>query len=250
MTKSFEIVFAVPMECQSCVDAVSRSLKSLNGVSKYDIDLKSNLVTTEGSVPPSEIVKAIQSTGKDAIIRGTGAPNSAAVCILESFDPKDIQQPVKGLARIVSVGANDLVVDLTVNGLPQGVYYPSIRKSGNLSKGALSTGECFYPLGPLEVDQPVSESTTINSLGAASPTVEEGSLYAGQGFLHADLNISDLIGRSVILSKLKDKTAPDSLCGVIARSAGAWENDKQVCSCSGKTVWQERSEALAKGLKL
>ena len=172
MTKSFEIVFAVPMECQSCVDAVSQSLKSLNGVSL--IDLKSNIVTTEGSVPPSEIVKAIQSTGKDAIIRGTGKPNSAAVCILESFDPKDYQQPVKGLARIESVGDNDLVVDLTVNGLPKGTYYPSIRKSGNLSKGALSTGGCFYPLAPLDVDQPASESTVINSLGAASHTSEEG----------------------------------------------------------------------------
>ena len=80
---------------------------------------------------------------------------------------------------------------------------PSIRKSGNLSKGALSTGECFYPLGPLEVDQPVSESTTINSLGAASPTVEEGSLYAGQGFLHADLNISDLIGQKCHLVEVE-----------------------------------------------
>lgn len=250
MTKSFEIVFAVPMECQACVDAVSLSLKSLNGVSKYDIDLKSNLVTTEGSVPPSQIVKAIQSTGKDAIIRGTGAPNSAAVCILESFDQKDYEQPVKGLARIVSVGGSDIVIDLTVNGLPKGTYYPSIRASGNLSNGALSTGSCFYQLAPLEVDTPANASTVINSLGAATPSPENGQLYAGQGFLHANLNISDLIGRSVILSKLKDETASDSLCGVIARSAGAWENDKQVCSCSGKTVWQERSDALSKGLNV
>lgn len=250
MTKSFEIVFAVPMECQSCVESISQSLRSLNGVSKYDIDLKSNLVTTEGSVPPSEIVKTIQLTGKDAIIRGTGAPNSAAICILESFDPKDSQQPVKGLARIVRVGANDLVVDLTINGLPKGTYYPSIRKSGNLSKGALSTGACFYPLAPLEVDKLANESTIINSLGAAAFSSNDSELYSGQGFLHANLNISDLIGRSVILSKFKDETAPDSLCGVIARSAGVWENDKQVCSCSGKTVWQERSDALARGLKV
>lgn len=250
MYKSFEIVFAVPMECQSCVEAISQSLKTMKGISKYDINLQSNIVTTEGSVPPSEIVKAIQTTGKDAIIRGTGKPDSAAVCILESFDPKDYQQPVKGLARIVNVSANDLVVDLTVNGLPKGTYYPSIRTSGNLANGALSTGACFYPLAPVEVDHPVSDSTTINSHGAASPSPEEGPLYAGQGFLHANLNISDLIGRSVILSKLKNEISPDSLCGVIARSAGAWENDKQVCSCSGKTVWQERSDAVAKGLKV
>lgn len=250
MTKSFEIVFAVPMECQACVESVSKSLKMLNGITKYDISLESNLVTTEGSVPPSEIAKAIQSTGKDAIIRGTGKPNSAAVCILESFDTKDYQQPVKGLARIVSVAKTDLVVDLTVNGLAKGTYYPSIRNSGNLSNGALSTGDCFYQLPPIEVDTPSDASTTINSVGAATHNASPDTSYSGQGFLPASLGISDLIGRSIIFSRLKDETAPDSLCGVIARSAGAWENDKQVCSCSGKTVWQERTDALAKGLSV
>ncbi|KAF6063012.1 Heavy-metal-associated domain family protein [Candida albicans] len=231
MTNTFEIVFAVPMECDSCVDSIASVLKGLDGVEKFNINLKDNLVSTEGSLPPSEISKAIQSTGKDAIIRGTGKPDSAAVCILESFDPNDIQHPVKGLARLVEVSPNDLFVDLTVNGLPKGVYYPSIRVSGNLSQGALSTGPSFYELNPIEVKTP-----------------EDSTLYAGQAFLHAKLNINQLIGRSIILSKIKDQVAPDSLCGVIARSAGVWENDKQVCSCSGKTVWQERIDARVKGV--
>lgn len=251
MTKSFEIVFNVPLECESCVESVSKVLKPINGISHFDIDLKENLVTTEGSIPPSEIVKAIQSTGRDAIIRGTGKPNSAAVCILESFDEKDYQQPVKGLARIVSVGDNDIVVDLTVNGLVKGTYYPSIRSSGNLSLGALSTGRLFYELAPVDVETPSDSSTIINSLGAfeAIKTSSGSSLFSGHGFLEANLSINDLIGRSIILSKLKNEVAPDSLCGVIARSAGVWENDKQVCSCSGKTVWQERVDAIQKGLR-
>ena len=41
---------------------------------------------------------------------------------------------------------------------------------------------------------------------------------------------------------------PDTLVGVIARSAGVWDNDKTVCSCSGKSVWQERAELLGKGM--
>lgn len=246
MTNSFEIVFAVSMECDSCVDSIASVLKGLDGVEKFNINLKDNLVSTEGSLPPSEISKAIQSTGKDAIIRGTGKPDSAAVCILESFDPNDIQHPVKGLARLVEVSPNDLFVDLTVNGLPKGVYYPSIRVSGNLSQGALSTGPSFYELNPIEVKTPVNAETTISSRGAKLE--EDSTLYAGQAFLHAKLNINQLIGRSIILSKIKDQVAPDSLCGVIARSAGVWENDKQVCSCSGKTVWQERVDARVKGV--
>lgn len=245
MTQSFEIVFGVPLECGACVDSVSAALSKVDGIERYDVDLDRNLVTTKGSIPPSKIVKAIQASGKDAIIRGTGKPNSAAVCILESFDQKDVKKPVKGLARIVSVSPGNIFVDLTVNGLAKGVYYPSFRASGDLSRGALSTGSLFHQLSPVDVDIPADESTTIGSRGAFS----DFKLFAGQSFLHAKLDINDLIGRSLILSNTKDTIAPDSLCGVIARSAGAWENDKQVCSCSGKTVWEERIDAKIIGHK-
>ncbi|KAI5969957.1 hypothetical protein CANMA_000997 [Candida margitis] len=249
MTASaFEIVFAVPMECNACVDSIANALKPLQGIDKFDINLKSNLVTTEGSLPPSEIAKAIQATGRDAIIRGTGKPDSAAVCILESFDPKDRLKPVKGLARIVQVSPQNVFVDLTVNGLPKGVYYPSIRSSGNLSEGALSTGKSFYTLDPVNVNQPSNASTTINSLGAGTSEDSSEELYAGQSFLYAKLAPNEIIGRSIILSKLQNEVTKDSLVGVIARSAGAWENDKQICSCSGKTIWQERTDAKAQGV--
>lgn len=246
MTRLFEIVFNVPMECQSCVDSVNGALESLSGLENVKIDLPSQTVTVKGCLPPSEIVKKIQETGKDAIIRGTGKPNSAAVCILESFDPKDIHQPVKGLARFVAVGDNELVVDLTINGLPQGTYYPLIRTSGNLVEGAFSTGGLFHAFAPIEADQPSDMTTKINSVGAFSDSSLK--LYSGQSFLQAQLKVHELIGRSMVLSKLKSEITSDALCGVIARSAGAWENYKHVCSCTGKTVWQERVDAVNRGI--
>ena len=251
---SFQIVFAVPLECQSCVDSISHVLKGLGGIKSYDIDLEDNLVTTTGTTPPSTIIKAIQNTGKDAIIRGTGQPNSAAVCILESFDPKDMKTPVKGLARIVLVSPKDIYVDLTISGLDKGVYYPSIRSCGNLSEGAKSTGPLFHELAPVDVTE---APVTINSLGAANTendfvssaasTIGTSS-FSGQAFLHAPLSINDLIGRSVVISSSKGEVVDDSLCGVIARSAGVWENNKQVCSCSGKSVWEERVDARERGV--
>lgn len=246
VSNEFEMLFAVPLECQACVDSVSKALASVSEITKFNVDLQNNLVTTTGSVAPSQIVRSIQATGKDAIIRGTGKPNSAAVCILESFDEKDFANPVKGLARIVSLGDSDAVVDLTVNGLPAGTYYPSIRASGNLSQGALSTGKLFYDLGLILVNEPLSVETVIKSEGAHQKPISDS--FAGQSFLHAKLNVSELIGRSIILSRVKDSIASDSICGVIARSAGVWENDKQVCSCSGKTVWQERGDAKKRGV--
>ena len=60
-----------------------------------------------------------------------------------------------------------------------------------------------------------------------------------------------MIGRSIVVSRKTeqfDKEDPDTLVGVIARSAGVWDNDKTVCSCSGKTVWEERTEQTSKGM--
>ena len=60
---------------------------------------------------------------------------------------------------------------------------------------------------------PVNAETTISSRGAKLE--EDSTLYAGQAFLHAKLNINQLIGRSIILSKIKDQVAPDSLCELL-----------------------------------
>lgn len=220
------------MECESCVSTVKNAIKDIKGITSFDIDLKEQRLKVEGSAPPSSIVKAIQSTGKDAIIRGTGKPNSAAVCILESF--QDNVNPVKGLARIVSVNPDEVLIDLTMNGVSKGIYYPSIRSNGNISNGALSTGTSIFQMKPVEVNE------KSNLIG----------LFSGQQFVTLPLKIHELIGRSMVLSKLEDKVGEEDFVGVIARSAGAWENDKHVCSCTGKTVWQERDDAHEKGIEV
>jgi len=234
LTQLEQTVYNVELTCQSCVDSVKKALRDVNGLTKFDIDLKNQRVMVEGIAPPSSIVQAIQATGRDAIIRGTGKPNSAAVSILESFNEQDKFAPVKGLARIVSTNDERLLVDITLNGLPKGTYYPSFRKSGDISQGALSTGDLFHEFPEIKVDTPS----------------DLPNLFSGQNFASANLKISDLIGRSMVVSSSKDQITPGSLAGVIARSAGVWENDKQVCSCSGKTVWQERQDAQKQGVHI
>lgn len=46
------------------------------GIQKVDASLKDQLVFIEGTAPPSSIVSAIQDTGRDAILRGSGTTNS------------------------------------------------------------------------------------------------------------------------------------------------------------------------------
>ena len=46
------------------------------GINKVEANLKDQLVYIEGTAPPSSIVNAIESTGRDAILRGSGTTNS------------------------------------------------------------------------------------------------------------------------------------------------------------------------------
>ena len=49
------------------------------GINKVTPNLKQQLISVEGTTAPSSIVQAIQSTGRDAILRGSGASDSQAL---------------------------------------------------------------------------------------------------------------------------------------------------------------------------
>src|SRR5205807_916343 len=67
------------------------------------------------------------------------------------------------------------------------------------------------------------------------------------------LKVWDLIGRSMVISKNEDdlgkggneqskidgNSGPGLITGIIARSAGAFQNTKKICTCSGQTLWEE-----------
>ena len=209
------------------------------GIVNVNADLRKQLVAVEGTAAPSKIVSAIQSTGRDAILRGSGKSNSndpwpltsiqndglliscstgAAVSILETHAP-GIPNPVRGLARMVRISPKLTIVDLTVRGLSPGTYYATIRQNGDISRGAASTGGVWQGgdadeepsgnLGEMKVDK-------------------SGN---GSVLLDRPVEISELIGRSFVVSQRKEGLVgddKDTVCGVIARSAGVWENDKTV----------------------
>lgn len=233
MSQVFETVYNVPLTCQSCVDSVSKELLKNEGITNVKCDLTTQTVSVEGSTPPSQIIESIQNTGRDAIVRGTGKPNSAAVCILEDFtkEVSDLSgqqdRDVYGLARLISTKVDEMFVDLTLTGMkPNGEYYASIRSSGDLSRGPLSTGKSIFTLPKVSCD-------------------ETGKC---QQYVSVPFGIDSLIGRAVTVSPNSTKVFMDSMTGVIARSAGAWENDKYVCSCTGKNIWQEREKAKDRGI--
>jgi len=144
---------------------------------------------------------------------------------------------------MVQVAPHLTIMDLTLRGVSPGQYHATIRQAGDISEGPESTG------GVWEADTAKEKKTTPRGI-LGTLEVSKGGL--GSVFLDKPVQIWELIGRSIVVSKIQDggfqKEDPDTLVGVIARSAGVWDNDKTVCSCSGKTVWEERKEQIGKGM--
>ena len=215
-------------------------------MNKIEANLQNQLILIEGTAAPSSIVSAIESTGREAVLRGSGKSNSAGVCILETHSTA-VSDPVRGLARMVQLSDGMTLVDLTLRGVSPGSYHATVRERGDISQGATSTGgiwEAVKTLGGFAKQDPPPRGMF--------GTVQVGKDGTGSAFLDRPVSIWEIIGRSMVVSKQAEgsfsKEDPDTVLGVIARSAGVWDNDKTVCSCSGKTVWQERKEQQAQGM--
>ncbi|KAJ5569805.1 superoxide dismutase copper chaperone Lys7 [Penicillium hispanicum] len=251
MIEPFQTTFAVPMTCEGCVKDISNSLYKVDGIKKVDANLKDQLVFIEGTAPPSSIVTAIQNTGRDAILRGSGTTNSSAVCILETHS-NTVSNKIRGLARMVQVSSNMTLVDLTINGMSPGKYWATVREAGDISQGAESTGGIWESLKAKVLGSGVAAPPAEKDPRGVFGSVDVDEQGRGNVFLDRPVAIWELIGRSMVLSKTKEgpfrREDENTLVGVIARSAGVWDNDKMVCSCSGKNVWQERQEQVGQGM--
>lgn len=162
------------------------------------------------------------------------------MCILETHDTT-VSDKVRGLVRMVQVSPTLTLVDLTIRGLQEGRYWATVRETGDISNGAISTAGLWKGDG---------EGTLKGVFG----TVSVGKNGMGSVFLDKPIQIWEMIGRGMVVSKQHEgdrkfeKNDENTLVGVIARSAGVWDNDKTVCSCSGKTLWEERKDEVSKGM--
>ncbi len=212
------------------------------GIEAIDADLDQQLVAVRGTAAPSAIVAAVQSTGRAAVVRGSGAPDSAAVCILEAAShvssPAADEDRVRGLARLVQVAEGRTLWDVGVRGVAPGTWHATVRAAGDISRGAESTGAVWEP--------------DRGAGGGALGVVEVGEGGAGSALLDRPVAVWEVVGRALVLSQREDADSarldPDALVGVVARSAGVWDNDKTVCSCTGKTLWEERREQVDRGM--
>jgi copper chaperone for superoxide dismutase len=208
------------MECQDCVDSVSKVLSKLPDIKTFIVSLENQSVLVDGSIAPSKITAALRETGRAAILRGSGDAGDglgAAVCILDYNRKDSPQQDVRGLARIVQLPSSPprTFVEVTMASYQPGLYDIIVRETGNLTNGVASAGGVQRVLGKVKVDE--------RGWGEWSGEVD-------------GMEVWQVVGHAISV---------DEVAGVVARSAGVWENLKKVCACSGRTIWEEH-QVMAK----
>ncbi len=232
-TQPITTEFAVQMKCPNCSNQVKKALSSFS-LNKLDISIPQQTVVIESLYSPSKLLSHIRSTGLVSTLRGISSPftvlNSpytlptSAVCIFESFHNAQqgwAQDVNKGLARLVQLSESIVLIDLVVEGLqPLTDYSFEIRECGDLSQGAESTGDCWKSIAML----------TSNTQGQAEwiSEIDKVALW-------------ECIGRSLVLKPVNENSETNSIAGIIARSSHIFQNSKKICSCSGKTLWEEAS---------
>lgn len=131
---------------------------------------------------------------------------------------------IRGVVRFCALTVNEkgAVVDGIIDGLEENRPYKlNVHECGDISEGCASVGTVY-------------DSYDISSDKDGRATIR---------FVNERLSVQDIIGRSVVVSEANDDKR--LACGIIARSAGIFENYKKICACDGVTIWDERDRPLA-----
>lgn len=175
----------------------------------------------------------------------------------------DAVSKVKGVVRFSSVTgdqqANGCVVDGVVDGLTPGFHGIHIHECGDISNGCESLGKHYNPRNARHG----SPDNDVNERHAGDLGNIEADKSGRATFRFTDkiITVGDIIGRSIVVtenaddfglgndeSSLIDGNSGKRLaCGIIARSAGIFQNFKKICACDGVTIWDERDKPAAGG---
>lgn len=176
---------------------------------------------------------------------------------------KDGSDSIKGVVRFSAVTddkhSNGCVVDGVIDGLSPGIHGIHIHECGDISNGCESLGPHYNPRrtrhGSPENDIDERHAGDLGNIEADS------NGRAKFRFTDRVVTVLEIIGRSIVVTanaddfgqrntetSLVDGNSGERLaCGIIARSAGIFQNFKRICACDGVTIWNERDKPLAGG---
>lgn len=235
------------------LDKTLNVLKSQDGV--VEAIFKNGAIMVETSLPSSHILDTVVKTsGKRAVLQGFGDTQSA-VAMISSQSCCDSE--VLGVIRFQQTSEGPLVADGSIDGLTTGLHGLHIHDVGDLSQGCNSIGDHYNPSGGPHGGP--SDPADARHAGDLGNIVADEAGRATFRIVDNVLKVWDIIGRSVAVtekcddlgrgisptSKVDGDSGKSVACGVIARSAGIFQNSKRICACDGVVVWDERDRPLA-----
>ncbi|CAK1553216.1 unnamed protein product [Leptosia nina] len=237
---------------EKIVERTLNELKSLDGVK--EAIFKDGAVVVETVLPSTMVVDIVSRvSGKRAVLQGFGETQSAVAMVANQCRGSRVM----GVVRFQQTEEGPLVADGSIDGLTPGEHGLHVHDMGDISEGCNSIGSHFNPHksphgGPLDP----SDRRHAGDLGNI---VADETGRATFRILDNVLKVWDIVGRSIAitsrpddlgrgdapLSKENGNSGEPIACGIIARSAGIFQNPKRICACDGVVVWDERDRPLA-----
>nr|XP_046236308.1 copper chaperone for superoxide dismutase-like [Scatophagus argus] len=247
-----KLEFAVQMTCESCADKVRAALEGKPGVKSVSVDVSKEEVLVESALTSAEVQALIESTGRRAVLKGFGGSErdlGSAVAMVAGAGA------VQGVVRFLQLSEGRCLIDGTIDGLEPGPHGLHVHTLGDLTLDCLSCGEHYNPFGR----QHGSPGDSERHVGDLGNIVAGPDGRASFRLEDSQIKIWDVIGRSLVvdsgeddlgrgghpLSKQTGNSGERLACGIIARSAGLFQNPKQICACDGVTLWEERERPIA-----
>ncbi|KAK9524891.1 hypothetical protein VZT92_017255 [Zoarces viviparus] len=247
-----KLEFAVQMTCESCAVKVRAALEGKPGVSSVSVDVGKEQVLVESALTSAEVQALIESTGRRAVLKGIGGSEhdlGSAVAMLAGVGR------IQGVVRFLQLSEQRCLIDGTIDGLEPGPHGLHVHTLGDLTRDCLSCGEHYNPFGR-QHGGPGDSERHVGDLGNIVAGPDGRASFRQED---SQLKVWDVIGRSLVvdageddlgrggqpLSKRTGNSGERLACGIIARSAGLFQNPKQICACDGVTLWEERDRPIA-----
>ncbi|KAF6019888.1 CCS [Bugula neritina] len=240
-----KVQLAVELAGDTCSNDIKLLLETNKGIKNVAVNIETQTVIVETVLSTNKVVDLIESSGNKAIVTGVGAAGSqvlnlgSAVAIMHEGNPSS---GVRGVTRIVQSTEEICVIEGTLDGLsPNLEHRLSIHEYGDVSNGCDSCGDIFVGLSNLNSQ----DKHLYGDLGK----IQSNNLGRSNFRIQSErVKVWDIIGRSMLVSSPLDSALANKsensgwtkiACGIIARSAGIFENFKKICACDGTTLWDE-----------
>ncbi|XP_042368333.1 copper chaperone for superoxide dismutase-like [Plectropomus leopardus] len=231
-----KLEFAVQMTCESCAVKVRAALEGKPGVKSVSIDVGKEQVLVESTLTSAELQALIESTGRRAVLKGIGGSEQdlgSAVAMLAG------EGKIQGVVRFLQLSEERCLIDGTIDGLEPGPHGLHVHTLGDLTQDCLSCGEHYNPFGS-QHGGPGDSERHVGDLGNIVAGPDGRASFRQED---SQLKVWDVIGRSLVvdageddlgrgnhlLSKQTGNSGERLACGIIARSAGLFQNPKQIC---------------------